>query len=42
MHPITVRTMQFDVPSAADFDPLYLAGSPALSAHFTRIAVSTR
>jgi len=35
MHPITVRTMQFDVPSAADFDPLYLAGSPALSYNHT-------
>lgn len=35
MHPITVRTLQFDVPSAADFDPLYLAGSPALSYNHT-------
>lgn len=31
MHPIPVRTMKFDVPSAADFHPLYLAGSAALS-----------
>ena len=31
MQPIPVRTMKFDVPSAADFHPLYLAGSAALS-----------
>lgn len=31
MHPIPVRTMHFDVPSASDFDPVYLAGSAALS-----------
>lgn len=31
MHPIPVRTMKFDVPSPADFHPLYLAGSAALS-----------
>ena len=31
MHPIPVRTMKFDVPSADDFHPLYLAGSAALS-----------
>jgi len=35
MHPIPVRTMQFEVPAAADFDPLYLAGSPALSYNHT-------
>ncbi|HEX9183996.1 MAG TPA: metal-dependent hydrolase [Burkholderiales bacterium] len=31
MHPITVRTMKFDVPSAADFHPLYIAGNSVLS-----------
>jgi predicted metal-dependent hydrolase len=31
MHPITVRTMKFDVPSAADFRPLCVAGSSVLS-----------
>jgi uncharacterized protein len=35
MHPIPVRSMKFDVPAAADFDPLYLAGSPALSYNHT-------
>jgi predicted metal-dependent hydrolase len=31
MHPIPVRTMQFQVPSATEFHPLYIAGSAALS-----------
>lgn len=31
MHPIPVRTMNFKVPDVADFHPLYLAGSAALS-----------
>jgi len=31
MHPITVRTMKFDVPSAAEFDPLCIAGNSILS-----------
>ncbi len=31
MHSIPVRTMKFEVPSADEFNPLYLAGSPALS-----------
>jgi len=31
MHPIPVRSMQFDVPAAVDFQPLYIAGSAALS-----------
>lgn len=31
MHPITVRTMKFDVPSAADYHPLYIAGNSVLS-----------
>jgi uncharacterized protein len=31
MHPIPVRTMKFEVPAAADFHPLYIAGSAALS-----------
>ena len=35
MHPIPVRTMRFDVPSAGDFHPLYLAGSAALSYNHT-------
>lgn len=35
MHPIPVRTMEFDVPGAADFHPLYLAGSAALSYRHT-------
>jgi len=35
MHPIPVRTMKFDVPSAGDFHPLYLAGSAALSYNHT-------
>jgi len=36
MHPITVRTMKFDVPSAAEFRPLCIAGSSALS--YTHLA----
>lgn len=35
MHPIPVRTMKFDVPSASEFHPLYLAGSAALSYNHT-------
>jgi hypothetical protein len=31
MHPITVRTMKFDVPSAEEFHPLCIAGSSVLS-----------
>lgn len=31
MHPITVRTMKFDVPSADEFHPLCIAGSSVLS-----------
>ena len=31
MHPITVRTMKFDVPSADEFNPLCIAGNSALS-----------
>jgi uncharacterized protein len=31
MHPITVRTMKFDVPSAAEFHPLCIAGNSILS-----------
>lgn len=31
MHPITVRTMKFDVPSAGEFHPLCIAGSSVLS-----------
>jgi uncharacterized protein len=36
MHPITVRTMKFDVPSAAEFHPLCIAGNSALS--YTHLA----
>jgi uncharacterized protein len=35
LHPIPVRTMKFEVPSAGDFHPLYLAGSAALSYNHT-------
>ncbi len=31
MHPIPVRTMQFDVPAREDFHPLYIAGNAELS-----------
>ena len=31
MHPIPVRIMKFEVPAAADFHPLYIADSAALS-----------
>ena len=31
MHPITVRTMKFDVPRADVFHPLCVAGSSVLS-----------
>lgn len=37
MHPITVRTMKFDVPSAGEFNPLCVAGSAALS--YTHLAM---
>jgi predicted metal-dependent hydrolase len=36
MHPITVRTMKFDVPSASEFHPLCVAGNSALS--YTHLA----
>jgi len=36
MHPITVRTMKFDVPSADDFHPLCIAGNSVLS--YTHLA----
>ena len=36
MHPITVRQMKFDVPSADEFHPLCIAGSSALS--YTHLA----
>lgn len=35
MHPIPVRTMKFDVPSASDFHPLYIAGNSILSYQHT-------
>lgn len=38
MHPITVRTMKFDVPSAEEFHPLCIAGNSALS--YTHLATS--
>jgi len=31
MHPITIRTMKFDIPTAEEFHPLCIAGSSALS-----------
>jgi len=37
MHPITVRTMKFDVPGAAEFHPLCVAGSSVLS--YTHLAM---
>jgi hypothetical protein len=36
MHPITVRQMKFDVPSADEFHPLCIAGSSVLS--YTHLA----
>jgi predicted metal-dependent hydrolase len=36
MHPITVRTMKFDVPGAGEFHPLCIAGSSVLS--YTHLA----
>jgi hypothetical protein len=38
MHPITVRTMKFDVPSADEFHPLCIAGNSALS--YSHLALS--
>ena len=38
MHPIAIRTMQFDVPSDEDFDPVCVAGSSVLS--YTHLATS--
>jgi predicted metal-dependent hydrolase len=38
MHPITVRTMKFDVPSAEEFQPLCIAGNSVLS--YTHLATS--
>ena len=38
MHPITVRTMKFDVPSHDEFHPLCVAGNSALS--YTHLATS--
>jgi predicted metal-dependent hydrolase len=38
MHPITVRTMKFDVPSADEFHPLCIAGNSVLS--YTHLATS--
>ena len=37
MHPITVRTMKFDVPGSAEFHPLCVAGSSVLS--YTHLAM---
>lgn len=31
MHPITVRKMRFDIPTAADFDPKWAADNILLS-----------
>lgn len=38
MHPITVRVMKFDIPSAADFHPLCIARSSILS--YTHLGMS--
>src|SRR5512137_1990601 len=38
MHPITVRTMQFEVPGADEFHPLCIAGNSVLS--YTHLATS--
>jgi predicted metal-dependent hydrolase len=38
MHPITVRAMKFDVPTADEFHPLCIAGSSLLS--YTHLAMS--
>ncbi len=35
MHPIPVRTMKFEVPSAGEFHPLYIAGNSVLSYNHT-------
>jgi predicted metal-dependent hydrolase len=39
MHPITVRTMKFDVPSADEFHPLYIAGNAPLSYSHTALGL---
>ena len=39
MHPITVRTMKFEVPSADEFHPLYIAGNAALSYSHTALGL---
>ena len=39
MHPITIRTMKFDVPSAEEFHPLYMAGNSALSYSYTAMGL---
>lgn len=39
MHPITVRTMKFDIPSAEEFHPLYIAGNAALSYSHTALGL---
>ena len=39
MHPITVRTMKFAVPSADEFHPLYIAGNAALSYSHTALGL---
>lgn len=38
MHPITVRTMTFDIPTAEEFHPLCIAGNSALS--YVHLAMS--
>lgn len=39
MHPIPVRRMRFEVPSAADFHPIYVADNAMLSYHFTGLGL---
>ena len=38
MHPITVRTMKFEIPKAEEFQPLCIAGNSALS--YAHLAMS--
>lgn len=39
MHPIPVRKMNFEVPSADDFEPMYMARNAAISYNFTGLGL---
>jgi uncharacterized protein len=39
MHPIPVRRLTFDIPTAADFDPVYMARNAAVSYNFTGLGL---